>query len=62
MTEQRLTDAIRAALNVLGTGECQIVKKACPGCHWETKEAIGILRNALEIPLDEPETTQERSE
>lgn len=46
-----LTNAIRAALEPLGTGDCAV--NQCEGCKFEIKEAIAILNNALiAIPDD----------
>lgn len=43
---KRLREAIKDALAPLGTGNCKI--NACDGCRIERKEAIAVLRAALE--------------
>jgi len=48
MMDIKLKEAIKSALCLLGTGECSIMKEQCPGCYFETKEAIAILRDAIE--------------
>lgn len=43
-TDDLLT-ALREILNVLGTGNCS--ENKCPGCLYETQEAIFIAKTAL---------------
>lgn len=48
---QKLRVAIRMALETLGDGgDCGILN--CPGCDWERREAVSILKQSLGLPLD----------